>query len=85
MTEQIGVKYKTFGIQLLEDATGAVTDAIERKCLLDAAEINMRIIQCWITGQGKKPITWSTLTQVLRDIQLSELADEIELNLQVPA
>ena len=83
--EQIGVKYKTFGIHLLEDATGAVTDVIERQCLLNAADINMKIIQRWITGQGKKPITWSTLTKVLKDIQLSELADEIELTLQVPA
>lgn len=83
VTEQIGVKYKTFGIQLLQDATGAVTDVIERQCLLNAADINTKIIQRWIMGQGKKPITWSTLIDVLRDIQLSELADEIELNLQV--
>lgn len=83
--EQIGVKYKIFGIHLLEDATGAVTDAIERQCLLIAADINMKIIQRWITGQGKKPITWSTLTDVLRDIELSELADKIELNIQVAA
>ena len=84
IAEQIGVKYKTLGIQLLEDATGAITDTIEKQCLLDAADINMKIIQRWITGQGKKPVAWSTLIEVLRDIQLSELADEIELNLQVP-
>ena len=81
VAEQIGRHYKTFGLQLLEDATGAITDAIERKCLLDAADININIFQKWLTGRGRKPITWATLIEVLRNIQLSTLAHDIEQNL----
>ena len=81
VAEQIGRHYKTFGLQLLEDATGAITDAIERKCLLDAADININIFQKWLAGRGRKPITWATLIEVLRNIQLSTLAHDIEQNL----
>ena len=81
VAEQIGVKYKTLSIQLLEDTTGAITDAIENECHRNAANINTKIFERWIRGQGKKPISWATLIKVLRDIQLSELAQEIEHNL----
>lgn len=81
VAEQIGLKYKSLGVHLLEDVTGSITDAIEKECLLNAAHINMKILQRWIKGQGRKPLSWVTLIDVLRDIQLSELAHEIEHNL----
>ena len=31
-----------------------------------------------MTGRGKKSVTWETLTEVLRDIELGALASEIE-------
>ena len=44
----------------------------------DAEQINMEIIQEWLAGRGKQPVTWATLVEVLRDIELSTLAVEIE-------
>ena len=44
----------------------------------DAEQINMEVLRQWITGRGKQPVTWKTLTAVLRDIDLSALAGEIE-------
>ena len=44
----------------------------------DAEQINMEVLRQWITGRGKHPVTWTTLTQVLHDIELSTLAREIE-------
>ena len=44
----------------------------------DAEQINMEVLQQWINGRGKHPVTWKTLTQVLCDIELSRLAREIE-------
>ena len=32
----------------------------------------------WLQGQGKGPVTWSTLIGVLRDIGLTELAQMIQ-------
>ena len=44
----------------------------------NAEQINTEVLQQWITGRGKQPITWKTLTQALHDIELSTLAREIE-------
>ena len=45
----------------------------------DAEQINMEVLQQWINGRGKQPVTWKTLIEVLRDIELSSLAREIEV------
>jgi len=44
----------------------------------DAEQINMEVFKQWITGRGKHPVTWKTLTQILHDIELGTLAREIE-------
>ena len=48
------------------------------KHLNDAEGINTEILQEWLTGRGKQPVNWATLTDVLRDIELSTLASEIK-------
>ena len=75
---EIGVNYKKFGLFLLEDDTGANIDSIAHKHINDAEKINMEVLQQWINGEGKHPVTWTTLIQVLRDIELTVLAGEIE-------
>ena len=40
--------------------------------------INTEILQEWVMGKGKKPVSWGTLTEVLRHIELCALASEIE-------
>ena len=44
----------------------------------DAERINTEILQEWLTGIGDQPVNWATLVKVLRDIELSALAGEIE-------
>ena len=44
----------------------------------DANEINIEIIEEWVAGKGIHPVTLKTLTEVLRDTELSMLAEEIE-------
>ena len=76
--QEIGVKYREFGLLLLEDHNGARIRALALKHINDANEINIEIIEEWVAGKGKRPVTWKTLTEVLRDIELSSLAGEIE-------
>ena len=76
--QEIGVKYHDFGLLLLEDDTGSRIHVLTHKHMNDEPEINLEIIQQWVTGRGKHPVTWKTLTEVLRDIELSTLAEEIE-------
>ena len=81
IAEQIGTNYKILGIQLLEDATGSITDAIEKECHFITVDIILKIFKRWVEGRGRKPITWATLIEVLRNIQLSTLAHDIEQSL----
>ena len=81
--EQIGSHYREFGVLLLEDTAGAVTEAIVTKHKCDAKAINLEILRNWLEGKGKKPVEWSTLVKVLKDIRLSELANEMEQTLQI--
>ena len=76
--QEIGVKYRDFGLLLLEDHNGARIRALAHKHMNDSNEINIEIIEEWVAGKGKHPVTWKTLTQVLHDIELSTLAEEIE-------
>ena len=48
------------------------------KNLNDAERINIEILLEWLTEKGKQPVTWAALVEVLRDIELSTLAGEIE-------
>ena len=42
-------------------------------------QINTEILREWATGRGKNPVSWETLTEVLRNIGLGALASEIEV------
>ena len=76
--EQIGTKYTSFGVLLLNDSNAAQVKAIENKYHEDAQEINLEILRQWIEGSGKQPVTWRTLVDVLCKIGLTTLADEIK-------
>ena len=73
--QEIGVKYCDFGLFLLEDHNGARIRALALKHMNDANEIN---IEEWVAGKGIHSVNWKTLTEVLRDIEQSTLAEEIE-------
>ena len=77
--QEIGIKYYQFGLLLLEDDTGARIQTLTHKHMKDAEQINMEVLQQWLAGRGKHPITWKTLAEVLQDIELNILAKEIEV------
>ena len=58
--QEIGIKYRDFGLLLLEGDTGTRVRSIAHKHMNDAEQINMEIFQQCITGSGKYPITWKT-------------------------
>ena len=75
---EIGTNYYYFGLHLLDDPNGTRVHNLELEYRQNAERINTEILREWVTGRGKKPVTWKTLTEVLRDIELSDLASEIE-------
>ena len=78
---QIGKKYTIFGTFLLEDTNGVIVEALEKEHLKNAENINIAILRQWLQGKGMKPVTWTTLVAVLRQIGMNELADTIESEL----
>jgi len=46
--------------------------------MCDSEQTSMEILEEWIAGRGKHPVTWNTLIEVIYDIELSTLAREIE-------
>ena len=44
--------------------------ALEMEHRWNAERINMAILQRWLQGMGVKPVTWSTLVDVLRTIEI---------------
>ena len=76
--QEISTKYFQFGILLLEDANGARVSNIEHKHRGDVEQINMEILREWVNGRGRLPVSWATLTEVLRDVELCKLASDIE-------
>ena len=75
---EISIKYVQFGTFLLNDRNGSRIKIMARIHHYDAEEINTEILQEWLTGKGKQPVTWATLVKLLRDIELTALAGEIE-------
>ena len=76
--EEIATKYAQFGAFLLDDRTGSRVEIMARKHHYDAKQINTEILQEWLTGRGKQPVTWTTLVNVLHNIELSTLAGEVD-------
>ena len=78
ISQEIGTKYITFGILLLEERTGESVSALACKHMHNSEQICIEILEEWIAGRGKHPVTWNTLIEVLHDAELSTLAREIE-------
>ena len=76
--QEISTKYEHFGILLLEDSTGAKIRKIDETYRGNPEDINSEVLQQWIVGKGKMPVTWRTLVDVLRDVEFAALAAEIE-------
>ena len=77
--QEIGSNYYYLGLHLLNDPNGTRIRNLELEYGPNAERINTEILREWATGRGKKPVSWETLTTVLRNIELGILASEIEV------
>ena len=72
-----GAKYQMFGILLLDDKTGAHVRSLIKKHSEDCESINLEIVQEWLQGRGANPVSWRTLTRMLKAVKLIVLAQDI--------
>ena len=75
--QHVGANYKTFGTFLLNDVIGSRVNSIQLQCLGKPEQINITILEEWLTGKGKS-CTWQILIKTLRDCELTVLADQVE-------
>ena len=75
--DEVGAKYLKFGILLLEDKTGAHVESVVTKHREDCEKINLDIVRQWLQGRGAKPVSWRTLTRILKAVKLTVLAQDI--------
>ena len=66
--QQLGTSYRELDTRLLNDHTGAITDAIIMRCHDNVLQINFKVLQRWIEGNGRKPTTWKVLVDVLENV-----------------
>ncbi len=77
ITQEIGTKYYEFGALLLGDTSGSRISSLEKIYGRNAEHINMKVLQEWLSGGGKQPVSWKTLVSVLEDCGLTTLVDSI--------
>ena len=75
--DEVGSQYLKFGILLLEDKTGTHVRPLIKKHSGDRESINLEIVQEWLQGRGTKPVSWRTLTRILKAVKLNVLAQDI--------
>ena len=74
----ISDKAPAFCTALLKDEDGSKYRNIENKHKNNYQEINREVLERWLQGGGKAT-DWTTLVRTLRDVELGELAKDIEL------
>jgi len=81
IAEKIGADYKHFGTLLLKDIDGSKVNNIEMSKRGDPVGVTAEILEQWLQGRGRMPVTWQTLITCLRDMKIIVLADDIESSL----
>ena len=75
-SEEVGRHYFKFGVQLLDDETGRVVEAIETEMVKVPNDITRKILIQWLAGKGRD-VTWEVLSDVLESINLAIIASDI--------
>ena len=83
ITQKTSTCYTKLAMYLLDDDNRDIVDGFKEKYHGDPEEIVTAVYKKWINGTGRKPVTWQTLVDVLREIELSSLAAEIETVLKL--
>ena len=80
--DKIGAQYQNLGCILLQDGDGSILEQLESDNRGQAADIKRAIMKRWLRGEGKMPVTWRTLIEVLETMKLKKLAQDMRDALQ---
>jgi hypothetical protein len=77
IAERIADSYEKVGIELLQDSNGVKVTNIYKDNHHKIVDTSNNILRVWLEGNGKTPVTWRTLIQVLKKHGKVELAKDI--------
>ena len=80
---KVAPNWKTFGVHLEFDRDGSMLDLIEKRNFRDPIDCCRDMFQYWLKGNGVKPLSWSTVTSILRSVGLAVLAKDLEIILHM--
>ena len=69
--------YSHFGTILLEDKNGNIVKGIEKAKREDPVDVTVEIVRQWLQGKGRKPVTWQTFAECLKEANLHVAAEDI--------
>ena len=75
--ENISAKWKKVGILFNFDPTGCTIDLIDARHPSDPEACCTDMMKMWLEGRGRKPASWATLVEVLKNAKFNNLADEL--------
>ena len=79
VVKRVAFKWEDLTILLELDEQGGRVEAIKRDFVQHGVEkCCLQALRLWLRGEGKKPISWATLLGVLRDIECSAVAKDIQ-------
>ena len=61
---------------------GGVIRAVERSQHFQVEAACLTILQRWLDGEGRQPVTWETLMESLEDIEYGTLASDLRRELE---
>ena len=74
--QRVGANYQGFGVLLLNDTDGSKVEILEHQHRGNPIQITMGILREWLVGRGLS-VSWQTLIQTLRNVNLNVLADDV--------
>ena len=78
LVAEIENDYRLFGTLLLKDQVGNIVAGIEKAKQGNPEDITVEVLQQWLQGKGRMPVTWETLGKCLQDAKLNAVAGYIE-------
>ena len=75
--KRLAPSWSTVGILLAFDDEGTQVETIDKKHRGDPVACCQAMFQHWLSGNGRKPLSWRTVIELLEDADQEVLAGEV--------
>ena len=76
--KQVTPHWRKFALRLDFDRDGTMIQIIEGNKPNNLEACCQEMMQMWLQGKGRQPVTWELLVEILHDCDLNVLAEQVE-------